>query len=131
MALRQRGRQLSPFLIKRLVWWCEGEFRKLKPLPEGGTLGDAFAQFRQQTGKPHPQDIEQIEPPDALLYLWDWFWELAQGRTFGPEGVQMPISNLELLAWSSLIGVRLQRWELIALRAIDGAYLRISAEKGA
>lgn len=55
---------------------------------------------------------------------------MAQGRTLGPEGMQLPLSNLELLAWSTLREVRLQGWELTALRAIDSAYLRISAEKG-
>lgn len=123
------GRQLPPFLIRRLVWWAEHELRKLKQLPEGGTLGDSFASFRRQTGKPHPEDREHITPPVELLYLWEWFWQLNQGRPVGPEGVQLPLPNGELHAWSNLSGIRLEKFELAALRALDAAYMKSSAEK--
>ena len=99
-------------------------------LPEGGTLGDACALYRRQAGKPHPEDKEHVTPPEDLLYLWSWFWEVAQGRPIGPEGIQLPIPATELRAWSELAGITLLAWELTALRALDGAYLRISAEKG-
>ena len=42
----------------------------------------------------------------------------------------MPISNLEIHAWCSLTETRLQSWELQALRALDGAYLRTASMKG-
>lgn len=129
MGLDAAGRQLPPKRVRRLVWWAEQEFRKLKVLPEGGTLGDAFRSFRRQTGKPHPEDREHVTPPEELLYLWDWFWELAQGRPIGPEGVQLPVPSTEIRAWAELGEVRLASWELIALRALDGTYLRTAAEK--
>lgn len=124
------GRQLPPFLVKRLLWWSEHEFRKLKVLPEGGTLGDAFVSYRRQAGKPHPEDRDHVTAPEDLLYLWGWFWELAQGRPIGPEGMQMPIPSIEIRAWAELAEVRLYGWELMALRALDGTYLRVAAEKG-
>ena len=101
----------------------------MKRLPEGGTLGDAFKTWRKQTGKPHPEDKPYVTAPEALLYLWGWFWEIAQGRPLGPEGVPLPIPNVEIRAWSELAGVRLVAWELAALRALDGTYLKVAAEK--
>ena len=50
------------------------------------------------------------------MYLWEWFWELAQGRPLGPEGVQMPIPSVEIRAWSELAGVQLLPWELTVAR---------------
>lgn len=99
-------------------------------LPEGGTLGDAFQSYRRQTGKQHPEDKSHVTAPTELLYLWSWYWELAQGRPIGPEGVQLPVPSSEIAAWAGLAGVRLADWELMAVRALDAAYLRVSTEKG-
>ena len=85
--------------------------------------------YRRQTGKPHPEDREHVTPPTALLYLWDWFWEVAQGRPVGPEGIQMPIPPSEVYAWAQLGGHQLRAWELKALRGLDNAYLRVAAER--
>ncbi len=130
LALRHGRRQLPPFLIKRLVWWAEHEFRKLKPLPEGGTLGDAFASYRRQVGRPHPEDKEHIRAPETLIYLWENFWEIAQGRPLGPEGIQLPIPHTEIRAWAELREITLASWELTAIRALDSTYLKVAAEKG-
>lgn len=129
MAVRAGRRQLPPFLVRRLVWWAECEFRKLKPLPEGGTLGDAFTAYRKATGKSHPEEKPHVTAPSALLYLWNWSWELAQGRPVGPEGISLPIPNTEIRAWTELTGYRLEPWELAAIRGLDSTYLRIAAEK--
>lgn len=112
------------------MWWAEGEFRKMKVLPEGGTLADAFVSYRRQTGKPHPQDRDYVTPPDELAYLYDWFWQVAQGRPIGPEGMMLPVPSVELRAWSELAGVRLEDWELTGLRALDATFIRVAAEKG-
>lgn len=122
--------QLPPFLIRRLAWWAEGQFRRSKVLPEGGTLQDAFDSFKRTFGKPHPEDREDVEAPEALLYLYGWFWEMAQGRPFGPEGILLPIPCTEIAAWCQLGGVRLHPWELTAIRALDTAFLKVAAEKG-
>lgn len=82
-------------------------------------------------GKPHPEDREWITPPSSLLYIYGWFWECAQGRPLGPEGVSMPIPSTEILAWATLNGLLPHAWELQAMRALDGCFLRVSAEKGA
>lgn len=70
-----------------------------------------------------------MQPPGDLLYLWEWFWQVNQGRPVGPEGVQLPIPNGELRAWSDLEGITLQPFELAGLRALDAAYMKLSAER--
>lgn len=126
--LRTAGRQLPPF-VSRLVAWAETQFRRLKPLPDGGTLGDAFVSYRKETGKAHPEDRDYIEPPVTMLYLYSWFWEIGQGRPCGPEGTALPIPPSELLAWATLGGHTLTEWELQSIRALDGAFLKVAAEK--
>jgi len=71
-----------------------------------------------------------LEPPfpEPLRYVWEWYQELARGRGssgFGPN----PISWLDVLAWSGLMDMRLERWELRALRLLDLSYLLAIAEK--
>ncbi len=102
----------------------------MKPLPEGGTLADAFVSYRRQTGKPHPEDRDYVTPPQELGYLYAWFWEAAQGRPFGPEGMMLPIPSVEWRAWADLADVRLADWELTTLRALDATFLRVSSDKG-
>lgn len=92
-------------------------------------MADAFEQYRKETGKRHPEDRETVSPPDGLTYLYDWFWEVAQGRPFGPEGTLLPIPSAEINAWAQLGGHRLEAWEVTGLRALDAAYLTIAGEK--
>lgn len=98
-------------------------------MPDGGTLGDAFVSYRRETGKAHPEDRDYIEPPVTMLYLYSWFWEIGQGRPCGPEGTALPIPPSELLAWATLGGHTLTEWELQSIRALDGAFLKVAAEK--
>ena len=99
-------------------------------MPEGGTVGNSLKAYLRDTGRRHPEDRDHIEPPMSLMYLYGWFWECAQGRPIGPEGVSMPIPSAEIAAWASLAQVRPQPWEMGALRALDGCFLRIASEKG-
>lgn len=48
-----------------------------------------------------------------------------RGGGFGPA----PISWMDIVAWQSLRRIRLSGWELDVIRALDGAYLRITGEK--
>lgn len=62
-----------------------------------------------------------------MQYLWLWFIDLGKARQssgFGPN----PISYLEMQAWASLKRIRLEEFEIDALKALDIVYLN-SANK--
>lgn len=96
----------------------------MQPQPEGGTLRDAFASFKKQMGRPHPEDRAPTDPPVTLLYLWQWFHQLSSSRPLGGMGTPMPIPQSEIDAWCRLHDVKLAHWELDALSALDGLFLR-------
>jgi hypothetical protein len=59
---------------------------------------------------------------------WEAFWTLnaSRGNTgFGPA----PLLYSELQAWCSLMGERLDRWEITLFRTLDRAYLEEASKK--
>lgn len=81
----------------------------------------------KQTGKA-PADLRGPELPGAAVYLWNWFLDLNAGRGgtgFGPS----PLSFTEINSWASLNGLRLSRFELDCIKALDLLYLTQAAEK--
>ena len=65
--------------------------------------------------------------PDRVLYLWEWFVELSRGRGSSGFGAN-PLSWTDMAAWSALMGVCLERWEVTVLRALDHAFLKSLAD---
>lgn len=82
---------------------------------------------RRQTGKA-PEQLEPVEVPQAILYLYGWFCELSNARQYGEFG-PMPITFLEIFAWSNLKQTRLDFWELDAIKAIDRVFLLEACKK--
>jgi hypothetical protein len=93
-------------------------------MPEGGTLRDAFASYRRQVGRPHPQEVSADQIPESVAYLVQYFGEMCRGRPITEVGM-LPIPASEMLAWSQLTGIRLARWELSAIVQLDQTYLRV------
>jgi hypothetical protein len=102
----------------------------MKPLPDGaGTQRDALLSIQRQTGQ-HQKELDPpAPPPQVLLYLWEWFWQMSQGRRVGGMGSVLPIPPSEIMAWCHLTGIRLSRWEYSVIMALDAAFLRVSAER--
>ena len=116
-------------LTGRLLKWAEHEFRLLKPLPDGsGTQRDALLSFQRQSGLRQAELDPPVQAPPALLYLWEWFWQMSQGRSVSMGGI-MPIPPSEMLAWCTLKRIELQRWEFDAIQALDATFMRVAAEK--
>ena len=69
------------------------------------------------------------EVSSAAVHLWNWFWEMAQGRQVGMSGY-LPLSALEMKAWESMTGniVRREEWQI--LREMDQAFLRSANAQG-
>jgi hypothetical protein len=59
--------------------------------------------------------------PISAAYVWSWFWQLDCGRSAGFSANQIAWADIK--AWSELTGIRLRRWELRALRAMDAVRL--------
>ena len=81
-----------------------------------------------RTGK-CPVDLEPVEMSECLLYLWQWFQEIADGRGYAGMGSPLPISYTEIKAWSELTRTEPTAWEISALKAIDRIYLMETSKK--
>lgn len=93
---------------------------------EGTTLRQDLISVQRQTGRA-PKQLIGPELPKHLEYLWGWFNDLDHARGgsgFGPS----PISYSELLAWTTLSGIRPQSWEIRAIRLLDTLYLAAQAD---
>lgn len=74
-------------------------------------------------------EAERAEPPDAAMYLWNWFWELHSGRSYGMGGA-LPLSWADIRAWCRLFCLELSFWEIRILKLMDSAYLsEVNKEK--
>lgn len=109
---------------------AEWDFKLLRPVPEGGTLGDAFASYRRDNGgTPHEEDTGPIvEAPAAVRYLLEWFWECSAGRQVTQVGI-LGLPATEIAAWASLRRLALKEWEFRALRRLDAAFVGIMNER--
>lgn len=98
---------------------------------DGATLREHYAVLAARRGR-MPDEAVAPEVPEAALYLWQWFGELARGRGgsgFGPN----PISWQDIRAWGDLTGIEPTVFEVECLMAIDQAYLNgatASKQKG-
>lgn len=72
----------------------------------------------------NPDDIT-IDP--EFLDLWEWFWELSDGRAEGFNSPQ-PIPYMEIDAWQRLTGVHIGVEGVKILKAMDSAFLSGLAE---
>jgi len=75
-----------------------------------------------------PKQLEPVEMPDCLHYLWGWFCELSGGRGYAEFGA-LPLTYSEIQAWSQLTKSEPTAWEIEALKRIDRAYLTETNKK--
>ena len=75
-----------------------------------------------------PKQLEPVEMPDCLHYLWSWFCELSGGRGYAEFGA-LPLTYSEIKAWAELTKTEPTAWEIEALKRIDQAYLTETNKK--
>lgn len=63
--------------------------------------------------------LNRPEFPDELFYIWKWHCEM---------GNPQQVSNIELKAWSDLMKIELEVWEVEVLRSLDKIYWGIVNE---
>ena len=75
-----------------------------------------------------PQQLADIpELPRLAVHVWSWFLELDSSR--GNSGFShFPITYADLKAWQEMTRIRLEPWEVSALRRLDAAYIKSVAE---
>ena len=69
----------------------------------------------------------EIEP--EAEHLWEWFWQVNQGRQAGFGG-WLALSLLEIKTWCDMTGNILRREELTVIRDMDRAFLSATSQKG-
>jgi hypothetical protein len=103
------------------------EFELAERQEDGSTMRDHLKAFEKATGKAHPRLAAAPRLPKGCEQVLADFMDLHGCRTstgFGPA----PISYLELDAWQRVNGLRLEAWEIDAIRAADEAYMAYVAK---
>lgn len=94
---------------------------------QGTPLRAHLEKVEQATGKTPAELIFEEDPPEHLLYLLDWFWELHSGRQTGFSGPN-PLSYNDIMGWRALFDIDITAWEIKALKAIDNVYMKVVRE---
>jgi hypothetical protein len=75
-----------------------------------------------------PEELEPIEKPACLDYLWQWFCELSNSRQYTDFG-PLALSYQEIQAWANLTGKDPAAWEVEAIKQIDRLFLNEATKK--
>lgn len=102
--------------------YAEAQFRLAKPQEDGKSLRDHLENYERQTGRRHPLLAAEPSLHPGLKLIWSDFLDLHSTRPV-QMGEPRRITYSELESWSRVRGVRLERWEIDAIRAADQAYL--------
>jgi len=89
---------------------------------DGSTKRDHLKRVADMTNK-SPKELQDLpELPESAAHVWGWFLELNGTRQAAMNGA-LPISYLEMLSWQALTLEKLARWEVIAIKALDRAFM--------
>lgn len=66
--------------------------------------------------------------PENFRFVWDWFFELASGRSSNGFGWNA-ISWQEMAAWAQAVGVELRPWLCACFLAMDREWLNAARER--
>ena len=116
-----RPRKFHQGLIAVLLAFAEGEFTLGQRQSDGATLRQHLEIVCRQTGK-IPEEYVFPDCPEQLAYLWQLFLQLS--RTRGNTGYGLlPLSLVEIEAWTRLMCCPILPWELQAMLLLDSAYM--------
>ncbi|MDE2096247.1 MAG: hypothetical protein KGL39_03310 [Patescibacteria group bacterium] len=83
--------------------------------------------------RPGSKKAELTNPtplPDEAAYLWDWYMELSHTGRIYHEGIALPLTSSEVLAWSTLRGLSLTPWEVRVIRLLDACEIGTKNRRG-
>jgi hypothetical protein len=75
-----------------------------------------------------PAELDVPPLPEEITYLWIWFLQLHRRRPYSQFGPG-PITYSELLAWTTLRGIRLLQFEIDGIEALDAAFFEQQRKK--
>jgi len=75
-----------------------------------------------RAGRKPRSALDGPDIPIELVYLWNWFMEIARTRAYNEVGPQ-PIGYVDVLAWATLTGREPRPHEVMALLDLDHAML--------
>lgn len=79
-------------------------------------------------GKAPPKQLEKIELPYCVVYLWNYFCELSNSRDYLETGPKS-LSYSEIQAWSQLTKTNPTAWEVQVIKAIDRVFIAEAGKK--
>jgi len=124
-ALPRKRREFYEALIQELAAFGRQQFLLRSSSETGGTLGEHIAaaeRVRPGVVKRRPKDT----PPEATAFLWSWYMDISSARicSVGMGAlIYHPIQFSEILAWCGLHDIRLEPWQLRAIRLLDAAHV--------
>lgn len=71
---------------------------------------------------------ESPEIPFYLTHVWEWFWQIHEGRSYGMSGPN-PLTWPDIKAWKDLLNIQIHSLEVGLIKVIDSAYLEYLANK--
>jgi hypothetical protein len=93
---------------------------------DGATLRKHLESHERQSGERHPL-LEPVECDDSVKYLWEYFCSMNTRRTNSGFGYN-PITDEGVEAWARRRGYRLERFENVALDALEQLFLSIQSK---
>jgi hypothetical protein len=104
------------------------QFELSQPQDDGLALIEHLRSVERQTGKVHPLVANGPTMPRGCSQLWVDFLELHGSRGSTGFGAAR-ITFTDLKAWQDVRGVRLDAWEIDAIRKVDSLWLSDYAPK--
>lgn len=100
---------------------------------EGSTQREhLMSEWRQDGYNPDlmPQELDTIDPPDCLLYLWNYFLDMGSRRQSNGYH-DMPLPHAEVVAWERRRGVHLLPFENDLIDKLDALFVKVQTKLAA
>jgi hypothetical protein len=123
----EHHRKFYQGLSDALIQYVENEWTLSEIQSDGATLRDHLESVWRQSGN-RPEQLEAVECPSEIKYLWFYFCQLHARRGSSGMGPN-PISYAEIEAWSRLQHVKLSAFEVGVLDRLEALYLKRAAEQ--
>lgn len=118
----QRRRKFHSGLTDALLQFAEARFALSIPDEKTGkTRLQTLLEILKQTGVKAPELASLPRLPVEVAHIWDWFGDLNSAR--GAGMALEAISWSDMRAYFEMVSVKPTRWEINALRRLDGAWL--------
>jgi hypothetical protein len=80
-------------------------------------------QAYKSTGR-KPKQLQEVEFPDFVGHLWEWFAELHSGRQYTADGSALPLGFETIKAWSDLMNINTTAHEIRVIKQIDNIFIQ-------